>query len=182
MTIATRRTLLIPYTEAFESDFLVLNYCAKNRALMNGPTTVAAAKQLFQRVLHDSSLYAMAVLDNYNREYMGHVFIEFESEGRAELGFLFDKAYWGQGFASEALNAFSPICVSVLVYSVWSQLLKRNMKLRVLFCKSSVLSTPWMWMNFMAHVANLSGRLKRIGLAHPVRWQSKTYRSKSSHF
>ncbi|EEN99272.1 acetyltransferase [Vibrio cholerae] len=108
VTIATRRTLLIPYTEAFESDFLVLNYCAKNRALMNGPTTVAAAKQLFQRVLHDSSLYAMAVLDNYNREYMGHVFIEFESEGRAELGFLFDKAYWGQGFASEALNAFFP--------------------------------------------------------------------------
>lgn len=32
VTIATRRTLLIPYTEAFESDFLVLNYCAKNRA------------------------------------------------------------------------------------------------------------------------------------------------------
>lgn len=58
---------------------------------MNGPTTVAAAKQLFQRVLHDSSLYAMAVLDNYNREYMGHVFIEFESEGRAELGFYLIK-------------------------------------------------------------------------------------------
>ncbi|KQA16786.1 acetyltransferase [Vibrio metoecus] len=109
VTIATRRTLLIPYTEALESDFLVLNYCAKNRSQMNGPTTVAAAKQLFQRVLHDASLYAMAVLDNYNREYMGHVFIEFESEGRAELGFLFDKAYWGQGLASEALNAFFPI-------------------------------------------------------------------------
>ncbi|WP_000150763.1 GNAT family N-acetyltransferase [Vibrio sp. RC586] len=108
MTIATRRTLLIPYTEALESNFLVLNYCAKNRSQMNGPTTVAAAKQLFQRVLHDNSLYAMAVLDNYNREYMGHVFIEFESEGRAELGFLFDKAYWGQGLASEALNAFFP--------------------------------------------------------------------------
>ncbi|MBY7796548.1 GNAT family N-acetyltransferase [Vibrio fluvialis] len=107
MTIVTRRTLVIPYTESFESDFLMLNCCAKNRAQMNGPKTVASAKQLFQRVLHDPSLHAMAVLDNYNREYMGHVFVEVE-DGHAELGYIFDKAYWGQGLASEALLAFFP--------------------------------------------------------------------------
>lgn len=119
MTIATQRTLLIPYTEAFEADFLVLNYCAKNRALMNGPTKVTAAKQLFQRVLYDSSLFSMAVIDNYNREYIGHVFIEIESEGCAELGFIFDKTYWGQGLASEALNAFFPnACQSLGLRSV----------------------------------------------------------------
>lgn len=72
----------------------MLNCCAKNRAQMNGPKTVASAKQLFQRVLHDPHLYAMVVLDNYNREYMGHLFIELDEE-RAELGFLFDKLYWG---------------------------------------------------------------------------------------
>lgn len=110
MTIATRRTLIVPYTDAFESDFLMLNCCVKNRAQMNGPKTVASARQLFRRVLHDEHLYAMAVLDNYNREYMGHMYVEV-SEDQAELGFLFDKAYWGQGFASEALKAFFPnIC------------------------------------------------------------------------
>lgn len=124
----------------------------------------------------------MAVLDNYNREYMGHVFIEFESEGRAELGFLFDKAYWGQGFASEALNAFFPnMCQRFGLQRVVATIKAQHEAARTIL-QSSVLSTPWMWMNFMAHVANLSGRLKRIGLAHPVRWQSKTYRSKSSHF
>ncbi len=51
----------------------------------------SGSETAFQRVLNDSSLYAMAVLDNYNREYMGHVFIEFESEGRAELGFYLIK-------------------------------------------------------------------------------------------
>ncbi|WP_373433239.1 GNAT family N-acetyltransferase [Vibrio anguillarum] len=107
VTTVTRRTLLLPYTDSLESDFLMLNCCAKNRAQMNGPKTVASAKQLFQRVLHDPHLYAMAVLDNYNREYMGHLFIELDEE-RAELGFLFDKLYWGKGIATEALKAFLP--------------------------------------------------------------------------
>ncbi|NGZ13232.1 GNAT family N-acetyltransferase [Vibrio aestuarianus] len=107
VTTATRRTLLLPYTDSLESDFLMLNCCAKNRAQMNGPKTVASAKQLFQRVLHDPNLYAMAVLDGYNREYMGHIFVELE-EGGAELGFLFDKMYWGKGIATEALKAFVP--------------------------------------------------------------------------
>lgn len=107
MTIVTRRTLVIPYTESFESEFLILNCCAKNRAQLNGPQTVAAAKEQFQRVLHDDNLFAMAVLDNYNREYMGHVFVQVE-DGRAELGYIFDKAYWGEGLASEALQAFFP--------------------------------------------------------------------------
>lgn len=107
MTIVTRRTLVIPYTESFESEFLILNCCAKNRAQLNGPQTVSAAREQFKRVLHDDSLYAMAVLDNYNREFMGHVFVQAE-DGRAELGFIFDKAYWGQGLASEALQAFFP--------------------------------------------------------------------------
>ncbi|EKO3565225.1 GNAT family N-acetyltransferase [Vibrio metschnikovii] len=110
MTIVTRRTLIVPYTETFESDFLMLNCCAKNRAQMNGPKTVAAARQQFQRILHDPHLHAMAVLDNYNREYMGHLYVEVDEQS-AELGFVFDKSYWGQGIANEALQAFFPkIC------------------------------------------------------------------------
>lgn len=110
MTIVTRRTLIVPYTETLESDFLMLNCCAKNRAQMNGPKTVSAAREQFRRILHDPSLYAMAVLDNYNREYMGHLYLEVEQQ-QAELGFIFDKSYWGQGLASEALQAFFPkIC------------------------------------------------------------------------
>ncbi|WPC73361.1 GNAT family N-acetyltransferase [Vibrio porteresiae] len=111
MTIVTRRTLLIPYTEALESEFLMLNCCAKNRAQMNGPKTVASARKLFQRVIGDPDIHAMAVLDNYNREYMGHVYVETGLHNQAELAYIFDKAYWGQGLASEALKAYFPhIC------------------------------------------------------------------------
>lgn len=36
MTIATSRTLLVPYTEQLEHDFIKLNCCPINRAEMNG--------------------------------------------------------------------------------------------------------------------------------------------------
>ncbi|WP_456296077.1 GNAT family N-acetyltransferase [Vibrio sp. AK197] len=107
MTIATRRLLLIPYNESLQSDFLMLNCCSKNRAEMNGPLTVTAAKQLFHQVMHDSSLYSMAVLDQTTREFIGHVFV-CHLDKKPELGFIFDKAYWGRGIASEALKAFFP--------------------------------------------------------------------------
>lgn len=110
MTIVTRRSLLVPYNESLQSDFLLLNCCAKNRAEMNGPHTVSSAKQLFERVLNDRNLYARAVLDSHTREYMGHIFIS-DLDTKPELGYLFDKAFWGKGIASEALAAFFPKAV-----------------------------------------------------------------------
>ncbi|MGC9460314.1 GNAT family N-acetyltransferase [Vibrio genomosp. F10] len=107
MTIVTRRLMLLPYSDSLQSEFLMLNCCVKNRAEMNGPHTVASARALFDRVLNDSSMYCMAVLDNYNREYIGHIFIS-QLESEPELGFIIDKAYWGKGLASEALKAFIP--------------------------------------------------------------------------
>lgn len=105
MTIVTRRVLLVPYNESLQSDFLVLNCCAKNRAQMNGPHTVATAKLLFQNILNDETLYARAVLDGRTRDYVGHIFIS-HLDSKPELGYIFDKAYWGQGIAYEALRAF----------------------------------------------------------------------------
>ncbi|WP_428772166.1 GNAT family N-acetyltransferase [Vibrio sp.] len=113
MTIVTRRTLLRPYDESLLSDFMLLNICAKNRAEMNGPHSVASAKQLFSKVLHDEQLHCMAVLDNNSREYMGHVFIA-DLDSTPELGFIFDKTFWGQGYGSEALCAFFPKAVREL--------------------------------------------------------------------
>ncbi|GLT17320.1 N-acetyltransferase [Vibrio zhanjiangensis] len=107
MIIATRRTLLMPYNESLQSEFLMLNYCTKNRMLMDGSYTVSSAKRLFQRILHDPSIYSLAVLDNQSRDYIGHVFI-YNLDERPTLGFLFDKAYWGRGIASEVLSAFLP--------------------------------------------------------------------------
>lgn len=49
MTIATSRTLLVPYTEQLELDFIKLNCCPINRAEMNGPHSVASAKYLFKK-------------------------------------------------------------------------------------------------------------------------------------
>ncbi|NVD06090.1 GNAT family N-acetyltransferase [Vibrio sp. JPW-9-11-11] len=107
MTIVTRRSLLVPYNESLQSEFLLLNCCAINRAQMNGAHTVSSAKQLFNKVLNDRNIYSMAVLDSHSREYMGHVFIcDLDSE--PELGFIFDKDYWGRGLASEVLLAFFP--------------------------------------------------------------------------
>ncbi|MEL7291760.1 MAG: GNAT family N-acetyltransferase [Pseudomonadota bacterium] len=110
MTIVTRRSLLVPYNESLQSEFLLLNCCAINRAQMNGAQTVSSAKQLFDKALNDRNTYAMAVLDSHSREYMGHVFIcDLDSE--PELGFIFDKDYWGRGLASEVLLAFFPKAV-----------------------------------------------------------------------
>ncbi|EHA1125209.1 GNAT family N-acetyltransferase [Vibrio navarrensis] len=110
MTIVTRRTLLLPYNDSLKLEFVMLNCCAKNRAELGGPYTVANAKLMFDKVLNDPKIHAMAVLDNYNREYMGHVYIS-DCDSQPTLGFLFDKAYWGQGIATETLKAFLPKAV-----------------------------------------------------------------------
>ncbi|MCK6265339.1 GNAT family N-acetyltransferase [Vibrio sp. ZSDE26] len=107
MTIVTRRLMLLPYSESLQSEFLMLHCCVKNRAEMNGPHTVSSARELFERVLNDKSMYCMAILDNYNREYIGHIFIS-QLDSTPELGFILDKAYWGEGLATEALKAFLP--------------------------------------------------------------------------
>jgi len=105
VTIATRRVLLVPYTESLLSDFVVLNCCVKNRAKMNGPYTVSKAREVFEHILSDHTLYARAVLDSRTREYIGHIFIS-DIQSVPELGYIFDKAYWGEGIASEAVGAF----------------------------------------------------------------------------
>lgn len=74
---------------------------------MNGPHTVASAKQLFDKILADKNTYSLAVLESASRDYMGHVFIS-DLDSDPELGFIFDKAYWGKGLATEALKAFFP--------------------------------------------------------------------------
>ncbi|GAK24231.1 LOW QUALITY PROTEIN: acetyltransferase [Vibrio sp. JCM 19052] len=106
MTIVTRRMLLLPYNESLQLEFVMLNCCAKNRAEMNGPHTVSSAKQLFEKILDDENVHSMAVLESTSRDYMGHVFIS-NLDHEPELGFIFDKAYWGKGLATEALKAFS---------------------------------------------------------------------------
>ncbi|KJY85380.1 acetyltransferase [Vibrio galatheae] len=105
MTIVTRRSLLVPYNESLQSEYLMLNCCAINRAQMNGAHTVSSAKAQFEKVLNDRNIFAMAVLDSHNREYMGHVFVS-DLDTQPELGYIFDKDYWGRGIASEVLQAF----------------------------------------------------------------------------
>ena len=107
MAIVTRRMLLLPYDESLQLEFVMLNCCAKNRAEMNGPHTVASAKQLFEKILDDRNIYSLAVLESTSRDYMGHIFIS-QLDSEPELGFIFDKAYWGKGLATEALKAFFP--------------------------------------------------------------------------
>ncbi|RTZ15387.1 N-acetyltransferase [Vibrio aquaticus] len=108
MTIVTRRALLVPYNDSLQSEFLMLNCCATNRAEMNGPHTVSSAKRLFNQVMNDENVHAMAVLDSLSRDYIGHVFISGLNSDEPELGFLFDKKHWGKGFASEVLQSFFP--------------------------------------------------------------------------
>lgn len=110
MTIVTRRSLIVPYNDALQSEFLMLHCCAINRAQMNGAHTVSSAKKLFEKVLSDQNMLAMAVLDSQSRDYIGHVFIS-DLDTQPELGYIFDKDYWGRGIASEVLQAFFPKAV-----------------------------------------------------------------------
>ncbi|MGO1296822.1 MAG: GNAT family N-acetyltransferase [Vibrio sp.] len=111
MTVVTRRMLLVPYTEALESEFLVLNCSEKNRAFMNGPLTVSLARQAFQHLLYEIDTQAMAVLNNVTREYMGHIGLDMINPQAANLTILFDNSHWHKGYASEAITAFLPhIC------------------------------------------------------------------------
>ncbi len=87
MAIVTRRMLLLPYNESLQLEFVMLNCCAKNRAELNGPYTVASAKQMFEKILDDENIYSMAVLESTSRDYMGHVFIA-NLDSEPELGFI----------------------------------------------------------------------------------------------
>jgi len=107
VTTATKRALLLPYTELFESHFLMLNCCTKNRSFLGGPLTVSHARERFQHLLSATNIISVAVLDNYNREYIGHIQLTV-SKGIGDLLFIFDKAYWGKGFAYETLKPFIP--------------------------------------------------------------------------
>lgn len=113
MTIVTHRTILVPYSEDLESDFIMLNVCAKNRQYMNGVHTVDSARALFSEVLTGEQLYTLAVLDIRSRDFIGHLFIDL-NQPIAELGYLFDSKYWNQGYATEVLLAFVPDAISTL--------------------------------------------------------------------
>ena len=93
MTIATSRTLLVPYTEQLQHDFIKLNCCPINRAEMNGPHSIASAKLLFQEILQDNAGFCRAIIHNQSREYLCHVFVSSEV-GQRELGFILDKEFW----------------------------------------------------------------------------------------
>ena len=105
MTIATRRVILIPYNESLLSDFVVLNCCVKNRFYLDGPYSVQKAREEFSRLLNDKGICARAVLDGRTREYIGHIAL-YEVDVQPKLSFIFDKSSWGDGMATEALQAF----------------------------------------------------------------------------
>lgn len=105
MIIATQRTLLIPYNDSLQPEFLMLSCSVKNRATIHGAKTVAAAKVAFQKILLDPTIYGRAVLDNISRDYIGHIALS-QLDRVPQLTFSFDKLYWDNGLASEALQAF----------------------------------------------------------------------------
>ena len=112
MTIVTKRTLLLPYSESLQSEFLLLNCSAANRTGMDGAYTLASAKGLFNQVLAGKGLYSMAVVEHATRDYIGHVFVNHINQ-EPELGFIFAKPFWGKGIATEVLKAFLPRVSSV---------------------------------------------------------------------
>ncbi|MDW6003357.1 GNAT family N-acetyltransferase [Vibrio mangrovi] len=106
MTIATQRMLLLPYTDVYEFDFLSLLCSPGNRFFHQQPFSVSSARAQFHHVLADSNIYAMAVVDNECREYMGHLALDLHDKDVGELQFILNRLYWGRGYATEALKAF----------------------------------------------------------------------------
>ncbi|MDC0610441.1 GNAT family N-acetyltransferase [Vibrio sp.] len=135
MTIATKRALMLPYTELFESNFLMLNCCTKNRTFLDGPLTVASARDLFHSLLESTDTFAMAVVDNYNREYIGHIQLSL-SKGIGDLLFIFDKAYWGRGYAYETLKSYIPnVCSRFSLTEITATVQEQNLAATKLLSK-----------------------------------------------
>lgn len=106
MTIATQRMLLLPYTDEYEFDFLSLLCSPGNRLFHQQPFSVSSARAKFHQVLADSNVYAMAIVDNGHREYMGHLALDLHEKDVGELQFILSRLYWGKGYGTEALSAF----------------------------------------------------------------------------
>ncbi|MDR9830150.1 GNAT family protein [Vibrio sp. FNV 38] len=113
MTLVTRRTLLLPYNNELRNEFIMLHCYTKYRPQMAGPHNVASAKKMFDTMLSDDSVYSVAVVQSSTNQYIGHIFIA-ELNSAPRLGFIFDKAIWGEGLASEALLAFYPKAIKHL--------------------------------------------------------------------
>lgn len=112
--LQTPRLSLRHYQPAHKSGFVALNTCAINREHMNGPHTPERAATLFETFLSpDSNSLQLAVCLNKSEEYIGHLFATPEDSGY-EIGFIFDKAYWGQGLGTEAVQSFLPIVSQTL--------------------------------------------------------------------
>ncbi|MEZ9510449.1 GNAT family N-acetyltransferase [Vibrio breoganii] len=89
------------YHERDRQDFIRLNTCPINRAHMNGAHSHESASRLFDKLQGEGSTIARAV--EVKGRYVGHLFISEQEEGW-ELGFIFDYACWGQGYATRALK------------------------------------------------------------------------------
>lgn len=70
----------------------------------------------------DNPFSSLVILKNDTDEFIGHVLLD-ESDvcGSAELGYVFDKKFWGQGYGKEA--------VPVIVQEYVPELIKRDYKL-----------------------------------------------------
>lgn len=55
---------------------------------------------------NDNPISSLAIFKKTTNEFIGHVFLLVDSEGRpgiVELGYVFDKTSWGKGYGTEAI-------------------------------------------------------------------------------
>lgn len=69
-------------------------------------TDPIAYHQKYAKFLHDPTINMQTIL--VNNTIAGSI-AKFEIEGEAEITYWIDKAYWGQGIATTALNCFLAI-------------------------------------------------------------------------
>ncbi len=104
MPLETRRLLLRKFNQEDLQDFYEM---VANPAVVRyepyGPMTMAqAAKELDARIA--SGEFTAAALKETGK-VIGNIYLGRREYGALEIGFLFNEAYWGEGYAAESCEA-----------------------------------------------------------------------------
>jgi RimJ/RimL family protein N-acetyltransferase len=112
--LETERLVLRPFEEGdLDACYAIQSDLESARWLYNEPRTLAETRQLLERKIASDRFFgehdwlSAAVIARETGQLVGDVSLQWESEEHktAEIGFIFDRAHHGRGYATEAARA-----------------------------------------------------------------------------
>ena len=128
VTIETERLIMESTTHSHFSDYKNLFTMPENMYKVmdgnpwSGDKIGEQHHQWVARWNNDSPFSSLAILKNDTDEFIGHVLLgDGDQPGFAELAYVFDKKFWGQGYGKEV--------IPIIVQEYAPELVERNYKL-----------------------------------------------------